>query len=1063
MNRTNFLLLAVLAVVPLARGQNTEWLDPEIVAINKEYPHTEFMSYTDRQQALTDNYSESQYFRSLNGKWKFKWVPDQRQLIDGFYAENFNDSSWDEISVPANWELNGYGDAIYTNVQYEFTFGRPTPPELPEVIPAGMYRKEFTIPFSWIDKEVFLNIGAIKSGTYVYINGERIGYSEDSKNPAEFNITPYIKQGYNLLALETYRWTTGSYLEDQDFWRLSGIERDVYLTARPKVRVRDFIVNSKLSDSYKDGILDFGVVVKTHNLNTKDAKIFFELIDDQGNTIIKETKDIALSMKKEDTVRFNTLVADVKPWSAEKPNLYTVLTTIQYEGRYTEYIARKVGFRTIEIRGNQYLINGQPVMIKGFNIHEHHPYTGHVVDEATMRKDFALMKQNNVNAIRTSHYPQQRRFYELCDEFGFYVCSEANIETHGARQIADMEIYLNAHIDRTLNMYERTKNYASVTFFSLGNEAGNGSNFYETYLLLKEKEKHRPIQYEGAGREWNTDIMCPMYASYQSIENWGKSESNKPYILCEYAHAMGNSTGNFKYLWDLMYSYPNLQGGFIWDWVDQSIWTDKDGGFWAYGGDFGSNVPSDANFCVNGIINSNRTAHPGLNEIKKVYQNILFEGDNIIHGQLKLTNRFFFTNLDEFDFIYEFKIEGKTIKTGKFNISLASQESASINVDLPKIKKKYAGMEYQFNVRALTKENSELISKGHIIAEEQFNIGIPGQKVNYQAKNKTVTLSENNGEIIVSADKLRFVFNKNKGIVTEYTVDGINYIDKEFGLQPNFWRGPTDNDYGNKWPSRNQGWKEASRDFKVKVNTQNRHNSAAVEITYMLEQPETEMTVTYNIYHDGLIKVDARLKGSEKMNSELPRLGLRMRTPANYNNVIYYGRGPDENYWDRNSGSFTDVYKTNVANMYYPYVRPQENGHRTDVKWMALHNTSGRGLLIVADEFIEFNALHNSVEDFDCKESNRPYQIFGYDGKNTDEELRNLRPRQTHINDIKPRDYVELNIDYKMTGVGGDNSWGARTYPQYVLHGNEDHSYGFTIIPIKKANNLSKHTKYEYR
>ncbi|MCC8088579.1 MAG: DUF4981 domain-containing protein [Rikenellaceae bacterium] len=1045
-----------------ASAQNTEWRDPEIVAVNKEYPHTEFMSYTDRAQALNDDYSESSYFRSLNGKWKFKWVPDQRELIDGFYAENYDDSSWGEISVPANWEIEGYGVPIYTNVAYEFAPVDPNPPELPEVIPAGMYRKEFTIPFAWIDKEIFLNIGGIKSGTYLYINGEKVGYSEDSKNPAEFNITPYIRQGRNVLALETYRWTTGSYLEDQDFWRLSGIERDVYLTARPKVRVRDFIVNSVLSDNYRDGILDFGVVVKTHNLNTKDAKILFELIDSEGNTIIKDTKDITLSLQKEDTVRFNTLIPDVKPWSAETPNLYTVLTTIQYEGRYTEYIARKVGFRSVEIRGNQYFVNNQPVLIKGVNLHEHHPYTGHVVDEATLRRDLQLMKLNNVNAIRTSHYPQQRRFYELCDEYGFYVCSEANIETHGARQIANMENFLNAHIDRTLNMYERTKNYACVTFFSLGNEAGNGSNFYETYLLLKEKEKHRPIQYEGAGREWNTDIMCPMYPSYEQIENWAQSDSGKPYIMCEYAHAMGNSTGNFTDIWNLIYSYPNLQGGFIWDWVDQSIWTDKDGGFWAYGGDFGENVPSDANFCINGIINSDRTPHPGLIEVKKVYQNILFEEE--APGRLKITNRYFFTDLSDFDFRYEYKIDGKIIKTGKFNLSVAPQESDIINIDLPKLKKKYAGKEYQLNVYALTKNNTDLVPAGHIAAEEQFITVIPGQKELHPYKNKSViTASNDTNRVTVSSDKLYFVFDKEQGIVTDYTVEGINYIDRGFGLQPNFWRGPTDNDYGNRWPSRNQAWKQDSRDFKATVSKLENHGTRILlEVKYELIHTETEMTVAYLIYSDGIIKIEVDLKGSAKMNAELPRLGLRMRMPQTMDNVRYFGRGPEENYWDRNTGSFVDIYSTTVADMYYPYVRPQENGHRSDVRWFTLSSASGPGLLFVADELIEFNALHNSVEDFDGQESDRPYQIFGYDGKFEDSELRNVRPKQTHINDIQPRNFVEVNIDYKMTGVGGDTSWGRRTYPHYVLRAGEEHSYGFTIIPIRKPKDIDSFSKYSY-
>ena len=1072
MKINSLLMLALTTLLTtVAVAQNTEWRDPEISSVNKEYPHMDFMSYTQRDQALKDDYLQSDYYRSLNGKWKFKWVADQRNLIDGFYTPSFDDSSWGTIDVPGNWEVNGHGDPMYVNIPIDFASAennyRPKPAELPEVINAGMYRTEFTVPFAWIDKEIFLNIGAVKSGCYVYVNGEKVGYSEDSKSPSEFDITKYVKEGKNTLALEVYRWTTGTYMEAQDFYRLSGIERDVFITARPKVRVRDFIVSSTLSESFKDGVLDFAVLVKTHNLNEKSATVYFELLDDKGNILEKESKDITISLRQEDTIRFNALVPNVKAWSAEYPNLYTVLISLQQEGRYTEYIATKVGFRTVEVKGNQYLLNGQPILIKGVNIHEHHPYKGHVVDEAIMRKDFELMKRNNINAIRTSHYPQSRRFYELCDEYGFYVCSEANLESHGAQSVANDERFLNAHKERALNMYERTRNYASVVFFSLGNESGRGTNFQEIYLLLKSMENMRPIQYEPARNEWYSDIMCPMYPPFRSISEYGEkgSETTKPYIMCEYAHAMGNSTGNLADIWNLIYKYPSLQGGFIWDWVDQGIWQDRgEGGFWAYGGDWGEGQISDGNFNMNGLVSADRTEHPGLKEVKKVYQNVLIEDVDLGAGKIRITNRYFFTDLNEYDFKYTVTANGKVIGKGNIPLSLAPQQSAEVTLKLPNINRPKQGTEYFLNISMFTKTATPLVESGYLQASEQFKLPIEGAKSSYVKSGKGIRSYESGNNLVVESKDVKFVFDKTKGMVTEYSVKNVNYVDKEFGLQPNFWRAPTDNDYGNGHPRRTQAWKEASKNFKVaSVNAEMMsQDKAVVRVVYDLESVGRKMDVNYTVYSNGIVNVKATLHTGEQKASEIPRIGLRMRLPVSMDNVRYFGRGPWENYWDRKTGSDVGLYITTPENEYFPYGRPQENGHKTDVRWMAVTKGKGAGLAIVADEHIEFNILRNSVEDFDGQDSSRPYQIYMHDKVTDESAMHIVRKRQTHINDITPRDFVELNIDYRMMGVGGDNSWGARTYAQYLLQPDQEYSYGFTVVPIKNQKQAERVSLFSY-
>ena len=619
------------------------WQDVQVVAVNKEYPRTVFMTYDNRDDALSGKFERSKYYRLLNGTWKFFFVDSYKKLPDNITDPNISTESWDDIQVPGNWEVQGHGTAIYTNHGYEFKPRNPQPPTLPEANPVGVYRRNIDIPSNWDGRDIYLHLAGVKSGVYVYINGQEVGYSEDSKNPAEFLINKYVKPGKNVLTLKIFRWSTGSYLECQDFWRISGIERDVYLYSQPKVAIKDFRVTSTLDDTYKNGIFKLTMDIRnTGSQTSKDYIIGYKVFDPKTNKVIAESeKNSAFNANSTISLFGHTEIEipDVKTWTSEHPNLYKLLMYIKDGEKIVEMVPFNIGFRRIEIKpieqkaanGQPYVclfINGQPLKLKGVNIHEHNPATGHYVPEDLMRRDFELMKRHNLNSVRLCHYPQDRRFYELCDEYGLYVYDEANIESHGmyydlrkGGTLGNNPEWLKPHMDRTINMFERNKNYPSVTIWSLGNEAGNGYNFYQTYLWLKEADKNimaRPVNYERAQWEWNSDMYVPQYPGADWLESIGKNGSDRPVAPSEYAHAMGNSTGNLWGQWQAIYKYPNLQGGYIWDWVDQGILQkDKNGKeYWAYGGDFGVNAPSDGNFLCNGLVNPDRSPHPAMAEVK---------------------------------------------------------------------------------------------------------------------------------------------------------------------------------------------------------------------------------------------------------------------------------------------------------------------------------------------------------------------------------------------------------------------------------------------------------------
>ena len=1078
------------------------WQDIQVVAVNKEKPRSSFMSYADRETALTSRFEKSPYYSLLNGTWKFFFVDSYKDLPQNITDPSVNTSSWDDITVPGNWEVQGHGVAIYTNHGYEFKPRNPQPPLLPEANPVGVYRRDIEIPASWDNRDIYLHIGGAKSGLYVYLNGKEVGYSEDSKNPAEFLINKYLQPGKNVLTLKIFRWSTGSYLECQDFWRMSGIERDVFLWSQPKASIQDFRVVSTLDDTYTNGIFKLAVDLKNHTQETKNLNVGYELLDAKGNLVTSEANDIWVSPASPQTASFEYDLKNVAPWSAEHPNLYKLLMTIKEEGKVIEVVPFNVGFRRFEMKqidqvaenGKPYtvlLFNGQPVKFKGVNIHEHNPETGHYVTEELMRKDFELMKQNNINAVRLCHYPQDRKFYELCDEYGLYVYDEANIESHGmyyslkkGGTLGNNPEWLIPHMDRTMNMYERNKNYPSVTFWSLGNEAGNGYNFYQTYLYLKDKEinsMNRPVNYERALWEWNTDMYVPQYPSAEWLEEIGRKGSDRPVAPSEYSHAMGNSSGNLWDQWKAIYKYPNLQGGFIWDWVDQGILEkDKNGReYYTYGGDYGVNTPSDGNFLCNGIVNPDRTPHPAMAEVKYAHQNIGFEAIDLANGLFRVTNRFYFTNLKKYMVHYSVTANNKVVRSGKVSLDIEPQASKEFTVPVGNLKPQ-AGTEYFVNFNVTTVEKEPLIPIGHEIACDQFRLPIESPKKAFKISGPKLTVSTNGDNLSASSSKVNFVFNRKTGIVTSYKVDGTEYFSEGFGIQPNFWRAPTDNDYGNGMPKRLQVWKESSKNFNVTDATVTMDgNNAEVNVNYLLPAGNLYI-VNYTIYPSGAVNVAARFtstnmdaaqtevsestrtatftpgrdaarKEASKLN--VPRIGVRFRLPASMNQVEYFGRGPAENYLDRNAGSMVGLYKSTAEELYFPYVRPQENGHHTDTRWVSL-STGKKGLLIQADNTIGFNALRNSIEDFDDEEATglsrqwsnfTPEQVANHD----EAAAKNVLRRQHHINDITPRDFVEVCVDLKQQGVAGYDSWGSRPEPAYTLPANREYNWGFTLIPLK--------------
>lgn len=1040
MKRTIFFLISFFILL-ISRSQVlNDWENPDVVGINKNAPHCTLLPYPDERLALENDKSRSPYYISLNGKWKFKWVERPADKPVNFFLPEYNDAGWDFIAVPSNWELQGYGVPIYVNIPYEWT-NNPDPPHVPhDYNPVGSYRTLFNIPESWNGRQVFVHFGAVKSAFYVWINGQMAGYSEDSKTPAEFDITPYIKSGSNLLAIEVYRWSDGSYLECQDFWRISGIERDVYLYSTPGIHIRDYFVHAGLTNGYKDG--HFRLEAEIVNYTPKRSEpmsLEAFLYSADGETLIaKFSGEVRVKKRGKQTVVFEQTLQGILPWSAEVPTLYTLSLQIRNElGVVTEAVSCKVGFRTSEVKDGLFLVNGKAILMKGVNRHEHDPVTAHVISRESMLRDIELMKQNNINTVRTSHYPNDPLWYELCDQYGLYVIDEANIESHGMgydpdRTLGNNPAFMKAHLARVKAMVERDKNHPSVVIWSMGNEAGDGVNFDSCYAWIHRRDPSRPVHYERAELRANTDIYCPMYPDIEYLEDYASQRRERPLIMCEYAHSMGNSTGNLQDYWNVIELHPQLQGGSIWDWVDQGFFQQKNGKpYFAYGGDFGPpGTPSDSNFCTNGLVLPDRTPHPALHEVKKVYQYVKIIPEDIEKGEIRIRNMYDFKDLRHVDVHWALMANGHPFIEGVIERpDVAPGEEKAFTITAPAIKPE-PGTEYFFDFHVRTREAYTLIPKGFEIASEQIQLPwyTPVEPFPHKATLE-MTWSPDKKFLDITGVSMAIRFNTTDGTITSWKYEGRELIVQ--GPYPNYWRGPTDNDHGNRMQTRLKVWKEASHrrmvtQFKV---VQPDPRVVRCEVVFALMGASIKHRIEYVVLGTGDVIITSSVDPGTVELPELPRFGVNLKIDKAFNHVKWFGRGPFENYCDRNTAALVGIYENTVDRMFFPYVRPQESGTRTDVRWAALTDETGTGLLVSGNPYFSFSALPYTVDQLDYSTS-----MF------------------RHPVDLVAQDFIDLNVDYKQMGVGGNDSWGARPLQKYTLY-SRAYSFTFRLRPLTRGMN----------
>jgi len=1031
-----------------------DWENTAVNAVGTERPHATIVSFPDNSAALNAGWRASSNVMSLDGKWKFHYSARPAERPYWFFKDDFDTRSWADIEVPSTWEREGYGIPYYVNIDYPF---RVNPPHIDHSDnPVGSYKRSFIIPAAWKGKQVFLTFDGVSSAFYIWVNGEQAGYSEDSKTTAEFNITSYLKKGRNTVAVEVYRYCDGSYLEDQDFFRLSGIQRSVWLHARPSSYIRDFFARPGLVNDYADGHLDLGVELADKEKRPADLRLEVGLYDGKDK-VFGVTRDVA---GVDDTAHlaFTAELPGVRQWSAESPSLYTLLLTLADDkGRILESVSSRIGFRTSEVRDGRFLINGRAVHLKGTDMHEHDPVRGHTVDESLMLKDIRLMKMHNINAVRTSHYPEPEHFYALCDEYGLYLIDEADIESHGIgydkdRTLADKPEWYDQHMMRTMRMLERDKNHPSVVIWSLGNEAGDGRNFVATYKWIKQRDGSRPVQYERAEKmtntpERHTDIWCPMYSPLESLEHYalnaGKPGYDRPLIMCEYAHSMGNSTGNLQDYWDVIEKYGILQGGFIWDWVDQGLLETNEEGedYFAYGGDYGPlGAPSDGNFCCNGLVGPDRVPHPALNEVKKVYQYVDFKPADLAKGLVTIKNKYDFTNLSVFSINWEVLKNGDLFRSGHLGqTDLEPGGSTTVEIPVSDIIAE-PGAEYYLNFYVTRADEWGIVPQDHMYASEQMLLPFRAEAVPPEKNNLAlIDLSSKGSDLTVAGEDFAVVFDMSAGIMKSFTASGQELI--QSGPVPDFWRAPTDNDYGNGMDKRDADWKNAGPKAVMKSAQIHQPGMDNAEIKFAYDIPGQDgrkiasLVTTYRISGDATVDVTFRLDRTDRKQEEIPRVGMVLIMSDRYTDLSWYGRGPHENYSDRKTSAFVGLYESSVADQYVPYVRPQENGYKTDTRWLAITDREGKGLRFEGEPFICFEALNNLTEDFES-----PGNLACY---RPDAKLVNR-----HTDDVRPRDLVRVNIDYGQMGVGGDNSWGARTHEKYCLR-DLKYEYSFRMKPVK--------------
>ena len=934
------------------------------------------------------------------------------------------------MPVPGVWELNGFGDPIYVNVGYAWREQfRNNPPQVPTVNNhVGSYRREITVPAHWKGKEIIAHFGSVTSNMYLWVNGKYVGYSEDSKMEAEFNLTPYLKPGQkNLIAFQVFRWCDGTYLEDQDFFRYSGVGRDCYLYARSKKQIADIRITPDLDAQYQNGSLAI-------NLTTKGrGEIELELFDTNNQPVV--TKSLNASGNISTTME----VASPNKWTAETPYLYTLHATLKEGNKVLEVIPIKVGFRKVELKNAQILVNGQPILIKGANRHEMDPDGGYVVSRERMIQDIQIMKMFNLNAVRTCHYPDNNLWYELCDQYGLYVVAEANIESHGMgygkNTLAKREDYKKAHLERNQRNVQRCFNHPSVIIWSLGNEAGYGPNFEVAYDWVKAEDPSRAVQYERAGTKGKTDIYCPMYADYQWCENYSKDDKyQKPLIQCEYAHAMGNSQGGFKEYWDLVRKYPKFQGGFIWDFVDQSVrWTGKNGKMiYAYGGDFNRFDASDINFCNNGLISPDRIPNPHAYEVRHFYQNIWTTPANLKNGEINIFNEYFFRDLSAYYLEWEMLKDGKSVRCGRIdNLNVQPQQTAKVKLNLGETDAK---AEWLLNISYKLKNNEDLLPAGYTVAKEQLTLNpykTPSMQLGNCELSNTETVApevQDNDRyyLIVSNDAFRVEFNRTNGYLTKYQIKGLDMIKEGAILKPNFWRAPTDNDFGAHIHRKYVAWKNPEIRLKsLKQRTENKQ--VIVETAYEMPGVSAKLNLTYVINNEGAIKVTQKMTTDKKAKvSNMFRFGMQMQMPRSFETIEYYGRGPIENYIDRNHCTDLGIYRQSVTEQFYSYIRPQENGTKTDIRWWRMINKAGNGIEVVATSPFSASALHYTIESLD----------------------EGWSKQQGHSPEVEEADLTNLCIDKIQAGLGCVNSWGSIALPEYQVP-YQDYEFTFILSPIQ--------------
>ena len=1027
------LCLAMLSMSSGALAQSeSRWQNVNINQQNREPRRANFFAFENLEKAQSFDKKKSANYLSMEGMWKFNFVKDHNKRPANFFALKYDDSQWKDFPVPGLFELNGYGDATYKNIGYAWaTQFDPNPPYISELNNyTGSYRRTFELPKNWKGKDVYFHVGSATSNLTLWVNGKYVGYSEDSKVAAEFNISKYLKPGKNLIAMQVMRWCDGSYFEDQDFWRFTGIAREVYLYARPKLHAADIRLNAALENNYQDGVLNYKVSLKGGKTD-----IAITLCDKDG-------KQIAQATGAQGVIK----VPKVNAWTAETPYLYKAYITLKNKQGAAEVIPQKVGFRNVEIKNAQLLVNGQPVLVKGADRHEMDPDGGYVVSLERMIQDIKIMKQLNINAVRTSHYPCDPRWYDLCDEYGIYITAEANLESHGMgyeeKSLAKFPEYIVPHIERNEGNVKPLINHPSVIVWSLGNEGGYGINFEKAYDWVKACDKTRPAQYERGGYDSKTDIYCPMYIGYEESENYCKSNGTKPYIQCEYAHAMGNSEGGFKEYWDLIRKYPKYQGGYIWDFVDQGLRdkspiTGKE--IFTYGGDYGRYPASDYNFNCNGIIAPNRRLNPHAYEIQYVLQNVWIKDFDAENGSFNVYNENFFKNIDDLNLTATLFANGVKLTTIAIpdTKGIAPQatklvKSEALKSAIEKAEAEHATEEITINFAFASDGSQPLVDKGQVMARQQIVLnGYEFDKVDAPANTGSkIEVEETNSYVKVSAERMSVTIGKKTGMIDYLDVDGEPMLKFRESMTPEFWRAPTDNDYGASLQKKMRVWKNPQMNLKSFDKSESKDS---VVLTANFEMPEVkaELMLRYRINAAGEVTVTEKMTTDKEAKvADLFRYGMQLQMPASFSKLEYYGRGPEENYIDRHSSSFIGKYEANVKDEYYPYVRPQESGNHTDIRYFSIFNpTTGKGITFEGYAPMECSAIPYLVEDLDAG-------------------IEKEHAWGQHSGDLVEKGLVQLHIQQRQFGLGCIDSWGSSPMEKYRMH-YQDRCFSF-VIKAKK-------------